>query len=147
MFSQKVRLLVLSVGAVLLLTVLAACTPPPPISEAAAPSIGDRLIVTEGSFDSLPLTAAEAEAAGWIDTGECVPNMGRHFLQMMGEQPGPVVLLYNPAGDLIGVELESLSEQPAPPWEHLGDEGHPGMEFEHWTIHFWFNDPANACAA
>ncbi len=146
MFSQKVRLLVLSVGAVLLFTVLAACTPPPPISEAAAPSIGDRLIVTEGSFDNLPLTAAEAEAAGWIDTGECVPNMGRHFLQMMGEQPGPVVLLYNPAGDLIGVELESLSEQPAPPWEHL-EGGHPGMEFEHWTIHFWFDDPANACAA
>ncbi len=153
MFTQKVRLLVLLVGAVLLLTVLAACSPllaisedATPLSEAATPSIGDRLIVTEGVFDSLPLTAAEAEEAGWIDTGECVPNMGRHFLQMMGEQPGPVVLLYNPAGDLIGVELESLSEQPAPPWEHL-DGGHPGMEFEHWTIHFWFDDPAQACEA
>ncbi|NKQ37383.1 MAG: hypothetical protein HF973_17430 [Chloroflexi bacterium] len=142
MFTQKVRLLVLLVGAALIF-VLAACTG---ASEAATPSIGDRLIVTEGSFDNLPLTAAEAEEAGWIDTGECVPNMGRHFLQMMGEQPGPVVLLYNPAGELIGVELESLSEQPAPPWEHL-EHGHPGMEFEHWTIHFWFSDPADACAA
>jgi len=129
MFTHKVRLLGLLVGAAMLF-VLAACTSAP---ETAAPSIGDRLVVTEGVFDSLPLTAAEAEQAGWIDTGECVPNMGRHFLQMMGEQPGPVVLLYNPAGDLIGVELESLSEQPAPPWEHL-DGGHPGMEFEHWTI-------------
>ena len=142
MFSRRVKLLVLLVGAALSL-VLAACSG---ASEAQTPSLGDRLIVTEGSFDNLPLTAAEAEKAGWIDTGECVPNMGRHFLQMMGEQPGPIVLLYNPAGELIGVELESLSEQPSPPWEYL-DQGHPGMEFEHWTIHFWFDDPAQACEA
>ncbi len=142
MFSQKVRLLVLLVGAALSL-VLAACSS---ASEVQTPSLGDRLIVTAGSFDNLPLTAAEAEKAGWIDTGECVPNMGRHFLQMMGEQPGPIVLLYNPAGELISVELESLSEQPSPPWEHL-EQGHPGMEFEHWTIHFWFDDPAQACEA
>jgi len=141
MFSRKVKLLVLLVGAALSL-VLAACSS---ASETQTPSLGDRLIVTEGSFDNLPLTAAEAEKAGWIDTGECVPNMGRHFLQMMGEQPGPIVLLYNPAGELIAVELESISEQPSPPWEYL-EQGHPGMEFEHWTIHFWFDDPAQACA-
>ncbi len=142
MSSYKVRWIILIVGAVFLLPVLAACSS---ASSTEEPSVGDRLIVTYGSFDSLPLTAEDALAAGWIDTGECVPDMGRHFLQMMGEQPGPVVLLYNAAGDLIGVELESLGEQPSPPWEHL-DQGHPGMEFEHWTIHFWFDDPMQACA-
>ena len=123
----------------LLAATLAACTTSPP-------TIGDRVVATYGSFDNLPLNVDDALDAGWIDTGECVPNMGRHFIKMAGEQPGPLVLLYNPAGSLIGVELESLSEQPAPPWEHL-PEGHPGMEFEHWTIHFWFDDVASACAS
>jgi len=135
----------MSIVVLLLGLILAACSAPPPPSAPA--SIGDRVVATYGSFDNLPTTEKDALAQGWIDVapGECVPQMGRHFIKMAGEQPGPLVLLYNPAGELIGVELESLVEQPAPPWEHL-EQGHPGMEFEHWTIHFWFNDPAGACA-
>jgi len=122
--------------------ILAACSALP----APSTSTGAGVFATYGTFDRLPATEEEALAQGWIDTGECVPQMGRHFIKMAGDQPGPLVLLFNPAGDLIGVELESLSEQPAPPWEHL-EQGHPGMEFEHWTIHFWFSDPADACTA
>ncbi len=129
--------LVLSVlGGLVLLLALGACS--------SSESIGDRLVSTQGIFDELPLTAGEAIDAGWIATDECVPEMGRHFLKMAGEQPGPMILMFNPDGELIGVELESLSEQPSPPWEHL-QEGHPGMEFEHWTIHMYFDDPAEAC--
>ncbi len=111
-------------------------------------SIGDRVVATYGTFDNVPTTEKEALEQGWIDVdpGQCVPQMGRHFIKMAGEQPSPLILLFNPDGQLIGVELESLTEQPAPPWEHL-EQGHPGMEFEHWTVHFWFRDPAEACAA
>lgn len=110
-------------------------------------SIGDRVVATYGTFDNVPTTEKEALEQGWIDVdpGQCVPQMGRHFIKMAGEQPSPLILLFNPDGQLIGVELESLTEQPAPPWEHL-EQGHPGMEFEHWTVHFWFSDPAEACA-
>lgn len=131
-------------GGLALTLVLAGCTVPPP--SAASVSTDRPVVVTYGSFDNLPVSEEDALAQGWIDTEECVPQMGRHFIQMAGQQPGPLVLLFNPAGELIGVELESLVEQPSPPWEHL-DQGHPGMEFEHWTIHFWFSDPADACAA
>ncbi len=142
MFSSK-RLVLLFLTGALLALLLAACSAAS--QPEAAVSIGDRVVATYGAFDNLPLTDKDALAAGWIDTGECVPQMGRHFIKMAGEQPGPMVLLFNPAGQLISVELESLTEQPSPPWERL-EQGHPGMEFEHWTIHFWFSDPAAACA-
>jgi hypothetical protein len=139
----KLRVAFITFSLLLLGIILAACATSSP--EAAPPTIGDRVVATYGSLDSLPLTEADALGDSWIDTGECVPEMGRHFIKMAGEQPGPLVLMYNPAGNLVGVELESISEQPAPPWEYLA-EGHPSMEFEHWTIHFWFSDPADACA-
>jgi hypothetical protein len=137
---NRVRLLLVLFSGVGL--ILAACN----VQSALSPSTNTDVFATYEAFDRLPAGEEEALAQGWIDTGECVPQMGRHFIKMAGEQPGPLVLLFNPAGDLIGVELESLSEQPAPPWEHL-EQGHPGMEFEHWTIHFWFSDPADACTA
>lgn len=143
---NKTRISLIIFSGLLLGLLLAACSIPP--SATAPATIGDRVVATYGSFDNLPLTENEASAQGWIDAdpGQCVPQMGRHFIQMAGGQPSPLVLLFNPAGKLIGVELESQSEQPAPPWEHL-EHGHPGMEFEHWTIHFWFSDPASACNA
>ncbi len=130
--------------ALTLLLLLAACSS---AASQQAASVGDRLVATYGSFQSLPTTEKEAVAQGWIDVdpGQCVPQMGRHFIKMDGDRPSPLILLFNPTGTLLGVELESLTEQPSPPWEHL-EQGHPGMEFEHWTLHFWFSDPAQACA-
>ncbi len=144
--GRAARFSLLFTGGMLLALILAGCNVAP--LQQGAFSIGDRMVATYGAFDNLPLTEEEALAQGWIDVdpGQCVPQMGRHFIKMAGEQPSPLILLYNPAGELIGVELESLSEQPSPPWEHL-EKGHPGMEFEHWTIHFWFSDPAQACTA
>jgi len=136
---NRIRLLLVLFSGVGL--ILAACN----VQSAPSTSTNADIFATYGAFDRLPATEEEALTQGWIDTGECVPQMGRHFVKMAGEQPSPLVLLFNPDGDLIGVELESLSEQPAPPWEHL-EHGHPGMEFEHWTIHFWFSDPSGACA-
>ncbi len=132
-------------GTLLLVVIIAGCSAAAP---AKSTSVGDRVVATYGAFDNLPLTEKDALAQGWIDVdpGQCVPNMGRHFIKMAGQQPGPLVLLFNPQGNLIGVELESLTEQPAPPWERL-EQGHPGMEFEHWTVHFWFSDPNEACVA
>ncbi|MGM0574781.1 MAG: hypothetical protein ACQEXJ_03500 [Myxococcota bacterium] len=108
-------------------------------------SLGSQVLVTQGEFDTVPLTQEAAEAAGWTSTEECVPGMGVHALNMNEQgEPGPLVLLYDLEGRLLGVELESLAEQPAPPWEHL-EEGHEGMEFEHWTFHAYFRDPTGVC--
>ena len=147
---SKIRIPLFLLGGLSLALILAACAiSSPPVAPApASASIGDRVVATYGAFDNLPITEKEALDQGWIDVdpGQCVPQMGRHFIKMAGQQPSPLVLLFNPKGELIGVELESLTEQPAPPWERL-EQGHPGMEFEHWTVHFWFSDPNEACAA
>lgn len=102
--------------------------------------VGDRVVVTQGVFRGLPLTAEEATREGWIQSGGCFPNMGIHY-----NLPGyALALLYNAGGDLIGFELDDVRQQPVPPWEHL-PEGHVGMEFEHWSLHTYFADPARAC--
>ena len=103
-------------------------------------SIGDRVLVTQGVFRGLPPTAEQAKREGWVQSGGCFPDMGMHY-----NLPGYALsLLYNAGGDLIGVEIEDLNEQPVPPWEHL-PEGHVGMPFEHWTFHMYFTHPAKAC--
>lgn len=148
MSFPKPRMMWWAIAALPLALFLAACKAP--VSQPKASASPDRrVVVTYGVFEDLPLTEKEALSQGWVDVdpGECVPRMGRHFIRMGDNgQPGPLILLFNPSGALIGVELESMTEQPSPPWEHL-EKGHPGMEFEHWTVHFWLGDPAEACAS
>ena len=99
----------------------------------------------EMSKISLEMTLEDAEEEGYISLGECVPGMGIHAAIMGEEGPEQPILMYNADGDLIGIEFESLTEQPTPPWEVL-EEGHPGMEFEHWTLHVYFtHEPELAC--
>ena len=106
--------------------------------------------MTHGVFEELPLTRDEAVAQGWIDAGECVPGMGVHLVRPVDEpldsfDHHPVILTYDPAdGRVIGGEVESLSEQPTPPWEH-NPKGRPGFEQEHWAFHFFFEDPRGVC--
>jgi hypothetical protein len=108
-------------------------------------SLGNRLSVTQGVFEELPRTLEDAKAVGWVPLGECVPNMGIHAAKVVDGKPdASLLLLFNSKGELTGVELESLNAQQSPPWEHL-EQGHPGMEFEHWTLHIYFKDPATAC--
>lgn len=109
-------------------------------------SIGDRFALTQGVFTSLPMTLDEAEGQGYVHLSECVPIMGIHTAKIVGGIPQDPILLFNNKGKLIGVELESLTEQASPPWEHR-PEGHPGMEFEHWTIHQYIKDPVGACGS
>jgi hypothetical protein len=127
--------------------------------------MGDRLVVTFGTFDKLPRSEKEAVAAGWVDIDRieveldrpaCVDNHGRHFVKLAANPSDPAVapfagkpvdfitLLMNSKGNLMGLEFSSLSRQPSPPWEH-SPKGHPDMGFEHWHMHIYFSDPTKAC--
>jgi hypothetical protein len=99
----------------------------------------------ETSTISLEMTLEDAEEEGYVSLGGCVPGMGIHAA-IMGEQgPEQPILLFSADGDLIGIEFESLTEQPTPPWERL-EEGHEGMELEHWTMHIYYtHEPELAC--
>jgi len=114
-------------------------------SEMQSPmSIGDRFLVTQGDFTGLPMTLDEAEGQGYVTLSPCVPVMGIHAAKIVGGIPQDPILLFDNKGELIGAELESMTEQPYPPWEHR-PEGHPDMEFEHWTLHMYIKDPVGAC--
>lgn len=110
-----------------------------------------QMMMTQGVFTAIPKTADEAMAQGFVPLAapgqepECVPQMGMHYGKIKDGQPVQPFLLVNTAGEVIGVELESVTPQESPPWEHL-PEGHPGMEFEHWTLHVYTQNPANACS-
>lgn len=133
----------------------------------ASTGLGDRVAVTYGIFDQLPLTDSDARAKGWTELKEvvvnldlpesgCVPNHGRHFIKspnnldtpetitFAGEPIDPITLLMNAPGDLIGIELSSVDEQVVPPWE-FSPKGHPDMDYRHWHMHVYFSDPAQAC--
>ncbi len=100
-----------------------------------------------------PTTLDQAKAEGYQEVSECVPWMGYHYAKITpdGQVTYPA-LLFNSKGELIGIEFESLNEpvnpikgSAQPPWEDLKN-GHPGMEYEHWTLHIYWKSPADACA-
>ena len=123
-------------------------------------SIGDRLVITEATYEGLPRTADQAQAQGYtmLDTvnseGElieaaCFAHEGAsHYAKLQprvtsgAEWHGaPVLLTYDSSSEkLLGMVLESTSHQPAPPWEYHA-QGHPGMEFAHSSMHIWFTEP------
>jgi len=119
-----------------------------------------KLLLTQGLFTELNniKTVQDAERLGYKPVGapgalpECVPDMGMHYsknpLNMVDGKNFPELpmLMFNNKGQLIGFELESLTPQQVPPWEHL-QQGHPGMEFEHWTLHIYIIDPHGACGS
>jgi len=140
--------------AIMTLAVLVSIVATPAAPQAAV----DRLAITQGAFVNLLRygTIRDAEAAGFRGMAapgqqpECVPEMGMHYATggrvVDGKFfPNLPLLLFNKRGELIGFELESLVPQPTPPWEHL-PTGHPGMEFEHWTLHVYIKNPATACS-
>jgi len=99
-----------------------------------------------GEFSKIAvMTVAEAESEGYTKLSECIPQMGFHYAKMGPRGPSMPILMFDNSGKMIGLELESLSEQSTPPWEHL-QEGHEGMEVEHWTYHEYFtHEPDKAC--
>lgn len=141
-------------GLFLVLLVLAGCGSS---SSGSSASVGDRLEVTFGTFDKLPLSEDEALATGWNPDEECVPQMGKHLARIAADPSDPsvavaagifplypLILMVNSEGEVIGFELVSVSQQPAPPWEHFPD-GRPRLEYEHWILHVFLSDRATAC--
>ena len=123
-------------------------------------SIGDRLVVTEATYEDLPKNIVEARAQGYVllDTvdseGELIEaacfahESARHYAKQDSRitdgvkwHGAPLLLIYNSNSEnLIGMVLESTSHQPTPPWEYHA-KGHPSMDFAHWSLHFWFTEP------
>ncbi len=150
-WSSLAVLVCLTVG----LLVLAACGSS---SSGASTSVGDRLSITFGALENLPLTEAEALASGWNADEECEPNMGKHLARIAADSTdpsvvvaagifplNPLILIVDSSGDVIGFELLSLNQQPSPPWEHFPD-GRPRIGDEHWILHVFLSDPTNACS-
>ena len=123
-------------------------------------SIGDRLVITEATYEGLPRTEDAAKAQGYVmlDTlnseGElleaaCFAHEGAsHYAKLQPKvtsgaewHGAPFLLIYNSSSEkLMGMVLESTSPQPEPPWEtHV--HGHPGMHFPHSSLHVWFTEP------
>ena len=123
-------------------------------------SIGDRLVVTEAIYEDLPKNIVEARAQGYVllDTvdseGELIEaacfahESARHYAKQDSRitdgvkwHGAPLLLIYNSNSEkLIGMVLESTSHQTTPLWEYHA-KGHPGMDFAHWSLHFWFTEP------
>ncbi|MBI4329334.1 MAG: hypothetical protein HY685_05680 [Chloroflexi bacterium] len=140
-----------------LVLLLAACAPPPTPTPAPTPTpVPPKLLMTQGVFDDVAKikTVAQALAAGYTPEATpgqqpgCVPSMGKHYGKghyvVDGKRFPGLILMFDKNDQLLGFELESPTKQAAPPWEHL-PQGHPGMAFEHWTLHSYLVDPTNAC--
>ena len=136
--------------------------------EAAIFSVGDRVSLTipgqtggGGGFltgsgvsieiptEELPLTAPEAVATGWKDPVLCTVGRGRYFKKEPASEQVPYLLMYDNLGSLIGIYQISEMEMPRP-WEHVDTLEGGGLtivDFEHWGLFVYFQDPIRACQA
>ena len=95
----------------------------------------------------LPLTGAEAVAAGWTDPILCSTGRGKYF-QRAGDPEVPYVLMYDSLDQLIGIYLLSNAEKPSP-WERaeqITSGGVPIIDYEHWGLFVYFQDQTRACS-
>jgi hypothetical protein len=96
----------------------------------------------------LPATAAEAVAVGWKETASCTSERGRYFQHDAPGENDSYLLVYDLDDQVIGVYLYSMAELPAP-WQHmdqlLGEGGTAPLDFEHWGIFVYIQDPIGAC--
>ena len=163
--NQWVRLGAVSTLAALVGSAIAATIA---LSVSSGPSTADHVSLTSGGVvrarttapgavvpplnvisDDLPLTAAEAIAAGWIDPILCDPGRGRFFRKGPESDPPPYFLMYDSDGQLIGVYLFVVSESEMPPpwamWDELIAGGLPIIDHEHWSLIVYFEDSTGAC--
>ena len=139
-------------GAILLVVVTAVATVVILRALSSTVSLGDRVVLSGGPRDSvsvdLPLTDAEAVAAGWEDPVLCFARKGRYFRKETDGQLASYMLMYNDAGQLRGMYTFSNNEMPSPPWELVtGLRGVPELEYEHWALEVTFRSPQLACGA
>ncbi len=110
-------------------------------------SVGDRLLVTQGRFDPVPLETEEMWESGWSESHSCLPGIGHQFVQVDDDGwASPLVLVYDGRGRLLGTKIESRAPQHGPLWEYL-PSGQPGRPFPHWAQYTYFRDPEGACLA
>ena len=152
-----------ALGAVVVIVVSAGGT-------SASGSVGDRVFLTSGGtvqasgnharigiLDDqiameveLPLSAAEAVAAGWKDPVYCSSGRGRYFQKDPAGEGQPYVLMFSHDDELIGMYQYSRAEMPLP-WRRqdqlLGGGGLTLIDFEHWSLIVYFQDPTLACGA
>ena len=106
-----------------------------------------RYAAVERAVDELPLTGAQAIAAGWKDPFLCSQGRGKYFEKAVG-QGLPYILLYDSEDELIGIYLISEKSMP-PPWEptkEISGGAGPVIDYEHWGLFVYFRDPTRACA-
>ena len=99
-----------------------------------------------GGPQDLPLTVEKAVSEGWSGSNLCIPSRGRFYRRLSGDESDPLMLLFNPANELVGINLHSATEQPAP-WGHSegGVQGVPGRKTSYWDLSIHFIDNHKAC--
>jgi hypothetical protein len=114
------------------------CTGSKSIPEGA---IGDKLVITKGIYQVVPLNWDEIMDAGFIASPDCNDQMGQHAIW---EVDGVAVteFVFNLTGNLIGLEVISEGEEATPPWDMYGT-GEPAGDNN--TIHTFFSDNEIAC--
>ena len=97
--------------------------------------------------EDLPLTGAEAVAAGWKDPILCDQGRGKYF-EKVASEGFPYTLMYSSENELIGIYLISDTEKPAP-WElteEIKGGAGPIIDYEHWGLFIYFRDPTRSCS-
>ena len=99
-----------------------------------------------GGPQDLPMSVDEAVAAGWNGSTLCIPARGRFYRRLSSDESDPLMLLFDPRGSLIGLNLHSATEQP-PPWgrSESGIPGIPGRQSAYWDLSIYFLDQVKAC--
>ena len=104
---------------------------------------------THATSEQLPLTADLAAAAGWSGSTLCALGKGRFYQKASTNGPYPLMLMYGPEDDLVGIQIHSLTAQPAPLWEHWPEgveASHvENMKFEHWRLGLYIVNPVLSC--
>ena len=111
----------------------------------------DRLaLLSQGADDatqSLPTTVEKATPVGWNGSIRCLPGTGRFYRKLVGDEADPIMLLFDADGRLIGLNLYSSVEQPAP-WGHLPNglqAGVDGRDSEYWDLNIFVRQHTAAC--
>ena len=106
---------------------------------------------TDATSEQLPLKADVAAAGGWSGSIRCINGKGRFYQKVGSGGPYPMMLMYGPEpeSDLVGIQIHSLTEQPALIWEHqpegLQSSVVENMEFEHWGLGLYIISTVKTC--
>ena len=139
--SFSMRLAVLALGALLAAGVVSAA----PTSVSRVP-LGDRLERDFTVYTSMPSTASDAKAAGWVPLSECMDGLGVPFAQSDAglTESKPLVLYFTPAGQASGVGALFRGEYP----DNLIQKGYlQNIGQSEYFISVSFRSAAESCSS